>query len=248
MIFLTFEIQRNFPLEEIFKISYSQAYFLLFVLLAFITWFAAATRRMKLYKVIKPLVTIPLIAWFIMMGRTDPPFLYFLIGLCFSLLGDIALVFWKTTTFFVGMFLFAIAHVFYSIGYSQWPTPWFSFGSLLLVPAFVILFATLVYRPASSKDPRMKTYFQVGLVYGVFMFSMLTMAGTSFWREGWTLLPAVMTLTGALLFVVSDILIAVEALGYTEKNVRFWVISLYHLSQFLITSSVLYVANGGFYL
>ena len=41
-------------------------------------------------------------------------------------------------------------------------------------------------------------------------------------------------------------MIALEKFEYTQKNLRFWVISSYHLSQFLIASSVLYIANGGF--
>ena len=248
MDYLTFEMQKQFLIDGISKVSFSQACFFLFVLMAFITWFAAATKRMKFYKKVKPLVILPLLVWFILRGRHDPHYLYFMIGLSLSLIGDIALAFWTRTSFFIGMFFFAIAHLFYSIGYNQWPTPWFSFGSLLLVPALVILFGTLAYRPVASKDPRMKSYFQLGIVYSVFILTMLIMAGTSFWREGWSPIPAAMTLAGATLFVISDALIAIEALGYTQKYVRFWVISMYHLSQFLIASSVLYVATGSFKL
>ncbi len=248
MNLLTIEMQNKFLVDGFSHVSCSQALFSIFVLLALITWFAAATRRMKLYKITKPLVILPLIVWFSLRGDTEPPYLYFIIALSFSLLGDIALAFWRKTTFFIGMGLFAFAHLFYSIGYSQWPTPWLPLGSLLLVPSLVILFGTLAYRPAASKDPHMKTYFRYGLIYGVFLLTTLIMAINSFWREGWSLIPATMTLVGAILFVASNILLAIESLDYTQKNVRFWVISLYHLSQFLITSSVLYVADGSFYI
>lgn len=246
MDFLTNEAQLRMLVSESSLISWPSLFLVLFILMAVVTWFAAATRRMSLYKITKPLVILPLIIWFVLRGRTDSPYIYFVIGLCFSLIGDIALVFWTKTTFFMGMFVFGVAHIFYAIGYSHWPTEWFSFGNLLLVPAFLILFATLTYRPAANKDPKMKGYYQVGMVYGVLILTMLVLAGTSFWRIGWTSIAAAMTLLGALLFVTSDTLIALETLGYTQKNVRFWVISTYHLSQFLIASSVLHVANGGF--
>lgn len=235
-------------LIQIFQSSQSAPFFFLFVLLAGVTWYAAATRRMKLYKVIKPMVILPLTVWFILRGRTDPRYLYFVIGLCFSVVGDFALAFWTKTTFFIGMFMFAITHIFYAMGFNQWPTEWFALGNLLLVPALVILFATLTYRPAASTDPNMKFYFQAGMVYAGIILAMLVMAGISFWREGWSAIPATMALLGAILFIISDVMISFENYGYTKKNLRFWVISSYHLSQFLIASSVLYVANGGFYL
>lgn len=248
MDLMTFEMQNSRLVNGSSQGSLSLLFLVLFILLTGVTWYAAATRRMKLYNFTKPLVILPLIVWFILRGRTDPPYLYFVIGLFLSMFGDFVLAFWTKTTFFIGMFVFAIAHMFYAIGYNQWPTEWFSLGNLLLVPAMVILFATLTYRPAASKDPRMKIYFQFEMVYAVFILTMLVMAGTSFWRQGWSLIPATMTLLGAILFVISDAMIAFENNGYTQKNLRFWVISSYHLAQFLIASSVLYVANGGFYL
>ncbi len=248
MDLLTIEAQSQMLIGGSFKVSWSLPFLVLFVLMAGITWYAAATKNMRLYKVTKPLVILPLIIWFILRGHTESPYKFFIIGLCYSLIGDIFLAFWTKITFFIGMIVFGIAHIFYAIGYSQWPTDWFSFGNLLLVPAMVILFATLTYRPAASKDPKMKTYFQAGMAYGVLILTMLVLAGTSYWRQGWTVIPATMALIGAMLFVTSDTLIALETLGFTQKNVRFWVISTYHVSQFLIASSVLYVANGGFYL
>jgi uncharacterized membrane protein YhhN len=228
--------------------SPSLPFFILFTLMAAITWFAAATRRKKLYNIIKPLVILPLIVWFIMRGRTDPPYLFFIIGLSLSLFGDIALVFNNKIIFFSGMAFFALAHLSYAIGYYLWPTAWFSFGNFLLVPALVILFVTLFYRPASSSNPEVKFYFKVAWAYTTFILTMLVMAGASFGRQGWSLIPAAMTFVGAILFVISDVMIGLEKFEYTQKNLRFWVISSYHLSQFLIASSVLYVANGGFYL
>jgi uncharacterized membrane protein YhhN len=248
MDFLTIEAQNQMLVDGSSQFFWSFPFLVIFFLMAGITWYAAAIQNMHLYKITKPLVILPLIIWFILRGRTESPYIFFILGLCFSLIGDIFLAFWTKTTFFIGMFIFGIAHIFYAIGYSHWPTVWFSFGNLLLVPAMVILFATLAYRPAASKDPKMKTYFQAAMAYGVLILTMLVLAGTSFWRQGWTTIPATMALLGAMLFVTSSILIALEVLGYTQKNVRFWVISTYHLSQFLIASSVLYVANGGFYL
>jgi uncharacterized membrane protein YhhN len=234
--------------KQIFQGSQSAPFFVLFVLMAGITWFAAATRRMTLYYAVKPLVILPLIAWFITRGRTDPPYLLFLIGLCLSFFGDIAMVFRNRIIFFTGMALFALAHLSYTLGYSLWPTNLISFGNFLLVPALVILFGTLFYRPTANKNPAMKSYFKAAIAYAVFILTMLVMALASYARVGWSPIPATMAFIGALLFVVSDTMIAFERFGYTQKNLRFWVISSYHLSQFLIASSVLYIANGGFYL
>ncbi|HSN94927.1 MAG TPA: lysoplasmalogenase [Anaerolineaceae bacterium] len=239
--------QYSIFITEAVQISLSLLFFIVFVFMAGITWYAAAARQKKLYNAVKPFVILPLIAWFITRGRTDTPYLLFLIGLSLSFFGDIAMVFTNRTVFFTGMFLFALAHLSYAIGYSLWPTTLISFGNFLLVPALVILFGTLFYRPAANKNPAMKTYFQVAIFYAVFILTMLAMAVASYARIGWSPIPATMAFIGALLFVVSDTMIAFERFGYTQKNLRFWFISSYHISQFLIASSVLYIANGGFY-
>lgn len=245
---MTEGLQSSIVIKEMLQGFQSLPFFVLFVLMAVITWFAAATRRMKLYYAVKPFVILPLIAWFITRGGTDPPYFLFLIGLSLTFFGDIAMIFRNKIIFFTGMALFALAHFTYALGYSLWPTTLISVGNFLLVPALVILFGTLFYRPVANKNPAIKTFFKVAIAYAVFILTMLTMAVASYARQGWSPIPATLTSVGALLFVVSDTMIALERFEYTQKNLRFWVISSYHLSQFLIASSVLYIANGGFYL
>lgn len=153
-----------------------------------------------------------------------------LLGLCFSLLGDIALVF--DGFFLFGMCLFAVAQIAYAwaFGFSPLRPRVGGSASLLAVAAYLAVF------------PRANSVLMryVGLVYTALIFVM-------FWRSvarvrfekslsGFTSLAAMI---GASLFVISDFCIAVNKFVAPVPHANFIIMITYYGAQLGISFSVL---------
>ena len=71
-----------------------------------LNWYGAWAQKLRLYYATKPIVLLLLIALFILWGGTLPSALPFLLGLGFSLLGDICLIPRSQTWFLAGLVAF----------------------------------------------------------------------------------------------------------------------------------------------
>ncbi|PAA46680.1 hypothetical protein BOX15_Mlig025655g1 [Macrostomum lignano] len=153
-----------------------------------------------------------------------------LIGLCFSLLGDIALVF--DGFFLFGMCLFAVAQVAYA----------WAFGMSPLRPRVGLSASLVAVAAYLSVFPRANSVLMryVGLVYTALIFVM-------FWRAvarvrfekslgGCTSLAGAV---GAALFVVSDFCIAVNKFVTPLPHANAVIMSTYYGAQLGIAFSVL---------
>ncbi|MEA4811229.1 MAG: lysoplasmalogenase [Anaerolineaceae bacterium] len=215
--------------------------FMSFMVLAFINWFAAASLRMKLYYTTKPFVLLFLILWFVHLGGLNFPLFKFFLGLVFSLLGDIALIFQNRKSFIAGMVFFAIAHLCYALGFSQWRPAWQSIGSVLLLVAFLVLLIIVFPKASGNNQSWVESFRKAAFVYAFFLLGMAGTALACFWRKDWPFGPALMASAGALLFVTSDSMIGAEVMHLTKRKMRFWIIMTYHVAQALIVGSVLLI-------
>jgi len=215
--------------------------YLIIVLLCAVNWTAAFLEKMKLYYVTKPLVLMAMIAFFVNGGGYAGKLLPFLIGLVLSLMGDIFLIPQRTRFFVTGMGAFALAHLAYIYGFSQWAISWWMY-----IPALVVLVIMLLVfnyyietRCTDANLPRFQK--RLFKAYGVLIGAMALAAWLSVAREGWLPAPAVIAGLGGVLFMISDLMIA---LGKLEKRIpkqRFLVIVSYHIAQMFILSSALMV-------
>lgn len=92
------------------------AYFTFITLASLVNWAAAWQGRMLLYYISKPLVIIFLIGLFLWQTPLTTSQLPFLLGLIFSLIGDVFLIPRSTRWFIAGMGAFSIAQLCYIFG------------------------------------------------------------------------------------------------------------------------------------
>lgn len=213
--------------------------YVVIALLCAINWAAAYLDKLKLYYITKPLVLMAMMAYFALNDGFSSTRLVFFIALGLSLLGDVFLIPQRTRYFVAGMAAFALAHLAYMIGFSQWPVPlhtYFLAGFFLVLMVWLFHYYIENYCKESQLPRFQKRLFKV---YGVLVAGMALVAWMSLARQGWQRLPAVMAGLGGSLFMISDLMIALDKLEKRIPRQRFWVISSYHIAQFLLISSVL---------
>ena len=153
-----------------------------------------------------------------------------LIGLIFSLGGDIALMFQSKKSFMTGLVLFLLGHIVYFVTFTFFNG--FFVRNLTIV--FIILsLAILIFL---YLYPGLGTMRYPVLVYVVDISAMMLSAINTFESEYFSLKKAVFITIGAGLFYISDVILAVNKF---RKPFRYNRISLafYYCGQLLIALS-----------
>jgi uncharacterized membrane protein YhhN len=184
--------------------------YLLVISIAVLDWFAAARGWRRVHWFAKPGVMGALFGWLWLATGLQGPMLFFGLGVLFSLLGDILLEFRGQGWFLAGLAAFVCALLAYVIGFNIMPpvTDIFSILSAILV---AILFARLYRRAAdglraSGQDPLRLPVLIYTLALALFMLS----GWLTLFRPDWLPIPSLMTASGAVLFVVSNALLALD--------------------------------------
>ncbi|MFH1941912.1 MAG: lysoplasmalogenase [bacterium] len=190
---------------------------------------ARVREKHVLFYVFKPLTTVCILFLAVLIGRSNDSsyFMWIVTGLAFCLAGDIFLMF-PERFFTVGLTGFLMGHVFYILAFSSdvglqisWRLLPFAVYGLAM---FFFLFPSL---------GRMK--FPV-LVYVAVIVVMV-------WQslEQWVQLSKNSTLfafMGAVLFVVSDSVLAINKFKRMMKCAQPWILGMYYYAQWLIALSV----------
>ncbi|NLC29305.1 MAG: lysoplasmalogenase [Chloroflexi bacterium] len=211
-------------------------------LATFANWIAIWKGKLTTYYATKPLVMLGLITYFLLQGSITTFRLPFLLGLIFSLIGDIFLISQRTRWFVAGMAAFSAAQVFYIWGFnaSLPPRPVRLIGIVALVAGMLILHLTV---NRLGQQPRInKAILPFFKGYGTLILGMAISAVLCLARPTWPDLAAVMAGTGGILFLISDVMIGLDKLDRRLPKYKFWIIFSYHLAQFLIVAAVLRVA------
>lgn len=163
-------------------------------------------------------------------SRSHPSFLRqgILLALLFSWLGDGLLLFQETGPLFfpAGLGAFLLAHICYCIVFY-----WLGQKSIPYWPVLlpILVFAGIVFSLVYSKlGPLMIPV----VVYILAIISMVTLAGGYFGQA--QAKNALWVLVGALLFVFSDSLIALNKFYLTIPRSALWIMLTYGLGQWLI--------------
>ena len=153
-----------------------------------------------------------------------------LLGLLFSMAGDACLV-WRVKMFIPGLLFFAVAQILYAFAFEFSP-----FGGMVPFSVCVAACSSIyAYLYAGVEEPVMKV---LVLVYAALIFCM-----------GWRALVRVLRepspgnicgLVGALLFVASDFLIAVDKFMFPVEFASFRIMMTYYAAQLGISLSVCY--------
>jgi len=216
---------------------------LLFLMVAIflVDWTAAGMGWRRIHLVSKPAALIALIAWFSQVGNWQGSLLWFGLALCFSLVGDVMLL-WPNRFFYFGVAAFFSAHVCYIVGLNQQPILFRPQGLVIL--SLVIVVGALDYlrlhRGMSKQAETAKLPARLPVVaYSSILALMLLSAWMNLLRPTWPQSAALLAGVGASLFFISDSLLASGRFVGPIPHEDFWVMSTYHLGQLGLVAGAL---------
>lgn len=184
--------------------------------------------------ILKPLSTLLVIAVALLSLLTpnaQPSYtLWITLGLVLSLGGDVALMFESNKAFRMGLVLFLLAHIVYCIAFTLpngvYPQDLVTGAVLLAVGVAVLLYL----RPGlgSMQAPV--------IVYVLVLCLMVNRAVSTFFGDAFTTTQAWLLTVGAVLFLLSDLVLAINRFRHPFEANRFGLF-LYYAGQLLIALS-----------
>lgn len=203
------------------------------VAIAILDWAAVARHNSRLEYFAKPGVMVALLLWVGVQGGFSGQMIWFALGLFFSLWGDVFLMLPKEQ-FIAGLVAFLLGHLAYLVGFNA-SLPPANLPSVLMAVGVGVTAARL-YRGIAAGLLRSK---QVSLrtpvlAYCVVLSLMLLSALLTLVRAEWETGAALLASAGALLFFISDALLAWNKFVTPLPNGRMAVIVTYHIGQILI--------------
>ncbi len=180
--------------------------------------------------VFKPLTTILIIVLAFLGGTAAGPAYKtaILIGLFFSLAGDVFLML-PSDQFILGLISFLIAQICYIVAFTSGQG--FSFKLTSLVP--VLVYGVVIYLLLSPHLGKMRLPV---IAYMIVILTMVWQAWERYRALGeWA---ALIAFAGAVLFVISDTVLAMDRFRGEFGAARALTLSTYYAAQWLIASSV----------
>jgi uncharacterized membrane protein YhhN len=198
--------------------------------------FAALTIRAYLRKdtiqkcIFKPLAMLCIIAIALLQPGGDPQYykIAILIGLGFSLVGDIFLIFDKRL-FLPGLVVFLLAHFCYVAAFYQAPAmPNAIYSAAPFVLFFAVFMRVLWYGLGAMKSPVFIYALTICLMGRFALNRFLSLETTE----------SALALAGALIFIVSDSVLAYDRFKKPIPLKDVYILGTYFLAQWLIALSI----------
>lgn len=213
-------------------------YALIIFLIAVITQLLA---QVNLWETIdqasKPILMPALMAYFLFsVEHKNRLAFYMVLALFFSWLGDVFLMFQDINAlyFIFGLISFLIAHILYvylfrktNAGFEPRP---FTYATGFLFIVYGILLVMMLWPGLAAMKIPVMAYTTV----------ILMMALAALFRRA---AGSSLVLIGAVLFVASDSLLAVNKFSEPVLGARFWIMSTYILAQFILTTGMITYFN-----
>jgi uncharacterized membrane protein YhhN len=218
---------------------------ILYFLMAILDWVAVAKGWKKVEYIAKPAAMLVLLGPLVLVGNFgSPPLICFALGICFSLAGDVFLMFsyarFSDRWFIPGLIAFLLAHVSYIIGLNI-PLPDVSPIWSLGIAVILALTAARILRRILA-GVRQKSLWRlvrpVG-IYGTVITLMLLSALLTLNSPTWNKTASGLVALGAALFYFSDILLAWNKFINPLKLGRLANIIPYHLGQFALIAGMI---------
>ena len=178
--------------------------------------------------IFKPL-TMAFILLIAILGQAAAPFYKYMIitGLVFSLAGDVFLML-PSDRFVPGLVAFLIAHLFYSAAFASEISALIWWPLIPLVIFGIIIFLILAPALGKLKVPV--------LIYVVVILIMAWLAWERLIQSGQS--GALLASIGAILFIISDTILALDRFRGTFKPARASNLTTYFAAQLLIAGSI----------
>lgn len=213
-------------------------FLLMAVPIAALNWLAVWRGWKRLEYLVKPTVMVMLLAFAVSNGGlANAGMRWFILALALSLAGDIFLMLPKER-FIAGLVSFLLAHLSYIVGLS--PIPPLQAPHLVVAAIFLVLVAlpaVVIYRriAAALSTHGQRALQKPVLAYTVVISIMLLSALFTLLRDEWQAIPSLSVSAGAVLFFLSDAILAWNKFVEPIPNGRVWNMMSYHLGQGLLT-------------
>lgn len=193
----------------------------------------------KLEFVAKPTVMFCLFLWLYVSTGLRGLALWFGLGLGFSLVGDVFLMIPLDRMFLPGLVAFLFTHISYLIGFKRefiTVTVW----SLILMVILAMIALSVVRRIVSAmraigQDGLVTPVIVYAVVISVMLYAAMTTLASPAWKPGAALFVSV----GALLFYVSDLILAWNKFVVPIRNGRLFNMMAYHLGQIVLIAGII---------
>jgi uncharacterized membrane protein YhhN len=207
-------------------------------LIAALDWVAVAMRWRVVGYITKPGVMVALLLWLVTTAGWHGPLAWFAVGLLFSAGGDI-LIMLTPARFVAGLFSFFFALACYIVGFNMNGLPEVNLAGIVVILT-VVLTSYQVYKrlfapQSASPPPALKRPL---ILYLTVLSAMLTSALLTLVRPEWEANAALACSAGALLFYLSDILLAWDRYVTPAPRGRVFRRMLYQTGQMLLILGV----------
>ena len=193
----------------------------------------------RLEFIAKPAVMIVLFVWLFTAVGLNGALFWFGLGILLSLAGDIFLMLSLDRLFMAGLVAFLLAHLSYVIGFNI-PLPEFSTWGLILAVMIGLGGTRLINRILSSVIASGQSRLRIPIIiYSVVISLMLLSAMIKMTDLTWGALSSLLVGLGALLFYLSDIILAWNKFVRPIQHGRIYNIGAYHLGQIAIVAGVI---------
>lgn len=207
--------------------------------LGIVNWIAVARKQKRVEYVVKPgtLTLVIVAALLLLRGAEDTRLaLFFVLGLCFSLAGDVFLMLPGERFFIPGLIAFLIAHVCYIIGLNPTLPP---LGSVIVLIVVAALGVMLYTRIAASLRQKGEQAMRIPVgAYATILSVMLFSAWATLFRPAWPTTARFTAILGATLFFASDSMLAWNKFVAPSHVMHVLVMVTYHLAQFALAATI----------
>ncbi len=198
----------------------------------------------KLEYIAKPAVMLVLLLWLWTTAASRAALVWFGLGIIFSLLGDVLLMFSLERMFLPGLVAFLLAHIAYVIGFNI-PLPELSAWALGMAFIIAIGGGRIIRRILSALDGKSQSRMRMPIiVYSLVISVMLLSAMIKLTDISWGANAALLVTVGAFLFYLSDIILAWNKFVTPIQHGRIYNIAAYHLGQIALIAGVIAQFGG----
>jgi uncharacterized membrane protein YhhN len=221
----------------------SLIWLLLVMVIAILDWVAIAKGWNRIEYFAKPAVMVALLLWVWGTVGWQAGMVWFYLGLVFSLSGDVLLML-PREQFIGGLVAFLLAHVAYviglSIGAQRLGVP--DLASVILIGmASGGLYRSLAGSMVKNGQPGLRLPV---LVYATAISLMVLTASRTLSNPAWVIAHSLLACLGALLFYLSDAVLAWNRFVSPVGRGHLIVMVMYHLGQIaLVTGAALHLAG-----
>jgi uncharacterized membrane protein YhhN len=205
------------------------------LLTALVEWLAVYKNWRKVEYAAKPGVMVFLLAWLLLRGGFQGPLIWFGLGILLSLAGDVFLMLPNERHWFpFGLGAFLLAHIAYIVGLNLPP------AELNTVTLGMALFVTVTAFPLinrivhSLRKKGLRRLVEPVRYYAATISLMLFSALVTLFRADWSLVPAALVSLGAVLFVISDLVLSWNKFVTPIRRGRLLLMITYHLGQMIL--------------